>query len=78
MKSEPAKRAIKSTEKKLHRSALHKNLVVGYRYNKYMVHHYMYMTKVVEVCEPKSYTEVTKGRKLVCRYGGRDAHSHKE
>ena len=29
-------------------------------YNEYMAHHYAYMTRVVEVREPESYTEVAK------------------
>ena len=29
-------------------------------YNKYMAHHYVYMTRVVEVREPESYVEAEK------------------
>ena len=29
-------------------------------YNKYMAHHYVYMTRVVEVHEPESYVEAEK------------------
>ena len=31
-----------------------------YGYNKYMAHHYAYMTKVAEVHEPESYAEAAK------------------
>ena len=31
-----------------------------YGYNEYMAHHYAYMTKVAEVCEPESYKEAAK------------------
>ena len=31
-----------------------------FKYNEYNVHHYAYMTKVVKVREPESYTEATK------------------
>ena len=37
-------------------------------YNEYMVHHYAYITNVVEVREPESYAELAKDAN-----GGRDA-----
>ena len=36
-----------------------------YVYNEYMVHHYVYMTKVAEVCEPESYVEAAKDANCV-------------
>ena len=55
--SDVAKRALKSANEKLRRSTHHKNLVIWYGYNKYMAHHYAYMTKVAQVREPESYAE---------------------
>ena len=60
MKSESAKRAFRSTKLKLHQSTRQKNLVMQFRYNEYMVHHYVYMTRVTKVREPESYVEVSK------------------
>ena len=37
-----------------------KELVTRYGYNEYMVHHYVYITKVVEEREPDSYIEAAK------------------
>ena len=59
-KSETTEGALKSTNKKLHRSTRQKDPVKKYGYNEYMAHHYAYMTKVTEVREPKSYAEMTK------------------
>ena len=57
-RSVSAKKAIKSAELKLRRSACQKNPMVQFGYNEYMAHRYeymahryAYMTKVAEVCE---------------------------
>ena len=63
MRSETAKRALKSTNQRLHQSTSHKNHVFKYRYNEYMAHHYAYMTKVAKICEPKSYAKAAKDAK---------------
>ena len=60
-RSASPKRAIKSAEQKLRRSTNQKNPVMRFKYNEYNVHHYAYMTKVVKVREPESYTEAAKG-----------------
>ena len=64
MRSESAKRAMKSVNQKLHQSTHQKNIVSWHGYNEYMVHHYAYMAKLVEVCEPKS-SAIMKMRQLV-------------
>ena len=55
-----AKGAIKSAEQKLCRSTHQKNPMMRFGYNECMVHHYAYMTRVVEVRDPESYTEAVK------------------
>ena len=45
--SESAKRALKSIEQKLCRSAHQKNPMMQFGYNEYLTHHYVYMTRVV-------------------------------
>ena len=37
-----------------------KNPVVRYGYSEYMVHHYTYIMKVAEDCEPETYSEAAK------------------
>ena len=59
-KSALAKKASTSANEKLCRSTHQKNLVVRFKYNEYMAHHYAYMTCEAEVCEPESYAEATK------------------
>ena len=58
--SESSKMAFKSAEQKLCRSTRKKNPVMQFGYNDYMTHHYAYMTRATEVCEPESYVEVAK------------------
>ena len=48
-----------------------------YGYNEYMAHHYAYMVKMAEVCEPESYVEATKDTNWRA-YGGRDVHTNRE
>ena len=55
-----AKKASTSANEQLRRSIRQKNPVVWFGYNEYMVHHYAYMMRVAEVCEPKSYVEAAK------------------
>ena len=57
-KSALAKKASTSANEQLRRSTHQKNPVVRFGYNEYMAHHYAYMTRVAEVCEPESYAEV--------------------
>ena len=59
-RSKSAKRAIKSVEQELRRSTRQKNPVMRFRHNEYMAHHYAYVTRVAEVCEPESYVEAAK------------------
>ena len=63
LRSVAVKRAIKSVNEKLLQSTLHKNPLIQYEYNKYMAHHYLYMTKVPEVCEPESYAKASQDAK---------------
>ena len=58
LRSDAAKRALKSANEKLRRSTRHKNPVIRYAYNEYMMHHYVYLTKVAEIRESESYVEV--------------------
>ena len=60
MKSMLAKKASTSANEQLRRSTRQKNLVMRFRYNEYMVHHYAYMTRVVDMREPESYVEAAK------------------
>ena len=63
MRSNAAKRALKSASEKLRPSTCHKKPVIRYGYNEYMAHHYAYMTKAVEVCELESYAEASQDAK---------------
>ena len=56
LRTNSAKMALKSVNEKLRRSTRHK---IQYGYNEYMAHHYVYMMKVAEVREPKSYAEAS-------------------
>ena len=49
MRTELAKRAMKSGNQRLCRSNHKKNPVILYRYNEYMAYPYAYMVKVAEV-----------------------------
>ena len=55
------KKALTLANEHLRRYNRQKNPVVQFEYNKYMVHHYAYMTHVAEVGEEKSYTKAVKG-----------------
>ena len=59
-KSALAEKASTSANDRLCRSTRSKNPVVLFGYNKYMTHHYAYMTRVAEVQEPESYAEAAK------------------
>ena len=61
-KSESAKRALKSVNQKLRRFTRQNNPMMRYNSNEYMAHHYVYMTKVVEMREPESYVEAAKDK----------------
>ena len=55
--STSAKKASTSANEQLRQSTCQKNPIVRFGYYEYMVHHYAYMTRVAEVCEPESYAE---------------------
>ena len=57
VKSTSTEKASSSANERLRRSTRQKNPVVRFGYNEYMAHHYVYMTRVVEVREPESYAE---------------------
>ena len=59
LRTDEAKRALKSANEKLCRSTCHKNPTIQYGYNEYMVHQYVHMSKMAEVCEPESYAEAS-------------------
>ena len=59
-KSASAKKASTSANEQLCQSTCQKNPIVRFGYYEYMVHHYAYMTRVAEVCEPESYAEASK------------------
>ena len=60
VKSASTEKASKSANVKLRRSTRQKNPVDRFGYNEYMAHHYVYMTRVVEVRELESYVEAAK------------------
>ena len=49
VRSKSAERATKSASQKLCRSTLQKNPVMRFGNNKYIAHHYAYMTRVAKV-----------------------------
>ena len=59
-RSKSAKRALTMAEERLPHSTYQKNPVIMDGYNPYMTHHYVYLTKVVEIREPESYVEVAQ------------------
>ena len=61
-KPKPAstEKASTSGNERLRRSTRQNNPVVQFGYNEYMAHHYAYMTRVAEVCDPESYAEAAK------------------
>ena len=59
-KSTLVKQASTSAKEQLRRSTRQKNLVVRFRCNEYMAHHYVYMTRVAEVRDLESYAEAEK------------------
>ena len=59
-RSKSAEKVVKSGNHELRRSNHLKNPINRYGYNEYMVQHYAYMTRVVEVCELESYVEAAK------------------
>ena len=63
LRSELAERSLKKANERLCRSTHHKNPVIWYGYNAYMVHNYAYMIKVAEIRESESYAETTQAAK---------------
>ena len=57
VRTDLAKRAIKTTNEKLRQSTHQKTPVICYGYNEYMVHHYAYMMKVASIRELESFAE---------------------
>jgi hypothetical protein len=54
-KSAPVEKASTSRNERLCRSTRTRNPVVRFGSNEHMAHHYAYMARVAEVCEPESY-----------------------
>ena len=69
LRSESAKRALKTANERLRRSTHQKNPVIRYGYNEYMEHHYAYMENVAEIRELESSTRCRLGNS----HGGRNA-----
>ena len=63
LRTELARRAIKTVIEKIRRSTCHKNLVIRYEFNEYMAHHYAYMMKVASIHDQESFAEASKDAK---------------
>ena len=57
LRTNSVRRTLKTANEGLHRSSCTKNPVIRYGYNEYMVHHFAYMRKVVEIRKLESYAK---------------------
>ena len=63
LRTDSAKRAIKTANEKLCRSIRHKTHVIRHGYNEYMAHHCVYMMKVASIRELESFIEASQNTK---------------